>query len=168
MPILRRSFDFADFQLSVKSENPVSVHKESVPCEPELPKGMRVDFCVLDSVAVECVEGSRFTVLFEMLPAQTGGWEASPDPGEALEAIRFESRAGDVASIAMRDPEWMEQKYNLRLIGTDNSDWSWAVTYQAKTSTRPRIEVAVAWIKKPLSDQEALSPWFAVDKALNF
>jgi hypothetical protein len=168
MSMLHRSFQFVDFELSVKSEAPVSVCSEHLLCRPELPQGMRVDLCAIDTIAIDCVNGSQFTVLLEILTADAGKWEMNIDCGEALDAMTFRSRAGDIASIGMRDPDWMAQKYPLGILDIHRSDRSLGATYEAKTSTTPIIQVAVAWTMNPSTDQEALSAWFAVDKALNF
>lgn len=165
---LRRRFRFADIELSVKSEGPVSVCQDAVRCNPELPEGMRIDCCSLDSVMIDCREGDQLTVGLALRPANPDEWEMGWNPGEALDAMSFESRAGDVGVIAMRDPDWMQANYGLRFLDADTALTSLQATYEATTSTKPLVQVAVAWTSNASTEQETLSSWFAVDKALKF
>lgn len=168
MFVLRRSFQFADLELTVNSKCPAAAHQSQIPCHPDLPKGMRIDWCSLDSVVVDCIAGSRFTIGLKVQPATADGWEMNRETGEALDAITLRSRSGHVACVAMRDPDWMATRFALHLVSASSDISNLTATYEATGPTRPIVQIALAETSNPSNEQEALSPWFAVDKALNF
>ncbi|WP_346911640.1 hypothetical protein [uncultured Roseibium sp.] len=126
---------------------------------------MRVDFCALDTVTLDCKAGERIEIALEIIPADTAEWEVWEDTGEFLDAVSFYSTSGDEASTGLRDPEWMEWQYPLRCLRAPTDKLLRGATYEATASAKLWIQSAVAWTTNP-SPQEEDSPNYAVDKAL--
>lgn len=71
----------------------------------------------------------------------------------------------------MRDPEWLCDRYGLIWLDANSAvsrTHSVTATYRALNRAQVNVQVAYAWISHPKSDQEADSPWFAVDLAMSF
>lgn len=167
MLAFQRTFRFADVQLSVRSEGPVSTAL-SERCHPKLPQGMRIDWCTVATVTLDCVAGARFAVGLTLQPAAEAGWEMDQETGEAFDGTSFCSSNGDVAFVAMRDPDWLANRFALRVVDASQGIAPLTVTYEAAEATSPIIQIAIAETMRPSNEQEALSPCFATDVALDF
>ncbi|WP_146177414.1 hypothetical protein [Breoghania corrubedonensis] len=137
-------------------------------CDPALPEGMRVDWCSLETVAIDCAPGDRIIIALSLQPAGADEWEVSREAGEYLDAIEFSSRQGTVACVAMRSPEWMEDQYGLRVVEANSERLDLRATYEATVPAKPVVQIAIAETGDPASESENLSPWYAVDLALKF
>ncbi|WP_420413433.1 hypothetical protein [Roseibium sp.] len=164
---LHRSNWFADIRLLVDIKKPVSGVRDSESCFPELPDGMRIDHCVLDALTFTADEGACFKISMKIEPKPNlnSNWEA----GQALDAMVFDDAAGNTACIGMRDPDWMETEFPIRVLRASTRDaLHLAAFYEVFASTKVTVEFATAWTINASNEQEALSPWFAVDRTLSF
>lgn len=164
---LDRQLTFAHARLAIECvDEPVVVESEAV-FSPKLPIGMRIDSCIRDTLLIEVTQDEVFSIALETGPHRD--WEGSFESGEALDAVVLSHRSGDVGAVAMRDPEWFRDTYGLQIIHAGCSGpRKLTATFKADASTKVVIQLACAWTNEPKNDQEALSPWFAVDAALQF
>ena len=168
MFVHRRTFRFADVTLAVTTDCPVVTETEAVACHPVLPEGTRIDWCSRDTVKIRCNAGARFSVSLSFQPNVDDGWEAGLETGEALDAVGFDCPEGHVASVGMRDPDWLAATYDLRLLEANSDACNLLATYEAATDTDVSLQIAMAETSGPLCEGEDVSPWYAVDLALDF
>lgn len=128
---------------------------------------MAVDGCLLHSATFDCGIGDVFTVSLRFHARD--GWIAHYASGESLDAFELEHLGDSVAVVAMRDPEWLCQRFDLVVLDveidkTGNSPLM--ARYKALSKTRIEIQTTYAWTNQPTTEREADSPWFAVDLAM--
>ncbi len=166
MPVFRLSAPFGDILLELEATSAVTTTDDAAPERPILPDGMRVDGCWLHTTLIECDIGEVFTVALRLQPRN--GWVASYASGEWLDAFELGSQNDGVAAVGMRDPEWLCQRFALVSLDASSPAGNQALraTYKSLSKTRIEIQTAHAWTNHPKTDQEANSPWFAVDLAM--
>lgn len=166
---ISRKFAFAHMRLAIDCPEHLTVIADAASISPKLPVGMRVDHCQLDSLMFQAEAKDGFTIILQAHPK--AGWEADYESGEALDAIVYSDAFGSVGSIAMRDPDWMCDRYGLECIDASHRTvpaGELIATYRTKARVEIVIQATCAWIENPATEQEADSPSLAVDKALIF
>jgi hypothetical protein len=164
---VQHDLPFATLRIAINgTTSPVSVD-ETNKSAPALPNGMRIDGCQIGTLTVELVAGELVSIL--LIAEPLADWVASVESGESLDAFVFTHSSGAVGAVAMRDADWLCQRYRLEQTEGVHSIADakrFSATYRATAPTLINIQVAYAWLLKPETAQEALSPWFAVDNAL--
>ncbi|MEC9343472.1 MAG: hypothetical protein VYD64_06470 [Pseudomonadota bacterium] len=164
-----REFAFARMRLAIDCPGHPVVTADAASVSPRLPEGMRVDRCQLDALMFQAEAKVGFTIILQAHP--NAGWEADYESGESLDAIVYSDAFGSVGSIAMRDPDWMCRRYDLECVDASQHTTpagELIATYRSRARVEITIQASCAWIQKSTTEQEANSPWFAVDKALIF
>lgn len=164
---LHRELAFARVRLKVDCASEPVVTADGVSAMPKLPQGMRVDGSILYAVELSVDAGEKFSISLDVTPAE--GWEADRESGENLDASVFSQASGDIAALAMRDPEWFCDTFGLKCLDASPASEApnLSATYKADAASKITVQAAAAWIMNPISDDEAFSPSFAVDITLN-
>lgn len=124
----------------------------------------RLDWCRTDALMVDCAAGAEVRIELQITPAQ--GWQIEPENGEHLHAFTFRSATGDRAAIGIRDMDWVREKTGMRLVSDVSGPASLCATFQTEIAVAFELEIALAMIRQPAGDAEALSPWLAVDRLM--
>lgn len=162
----RRRFPFAEFRLEIQTVSTTRMIHDAEPVCPTLPVGMRIDDCRLFAVSIACSAGETLTICLEVFPAEE--WTAELATGEWLDGFELESRDG-TAALGMRDPEWLCDRFGLVSLEASSATarpHRCTATYKSLSRTQIDLQAACAWTHNPKTEQEALSPWFAVDLAM--
>lgn len=164
---LRKSYWFADFCLVIETMHSVSVAEVVEHQVLGLPDGMRLDRCVRQKLSFSSAPDECFQVNLDLHPklGLSSEWES----GEALDAIVLSDASGSAVCVGMRSPDWMVSKHPLEILSASAGNaHSLSASYEVKTLSNITIELVTAWTMNALTEQEALSPWFAVDRTLSF
>jgi hypothetical protein len=164
---VQQDLPFATLRIAINGTSAPVTLGETDKSAPALPNGMRIDGCQIDTLSAELVAGEQISILIVAEPL--ADWAASVESGESLDAFVFTHSSGAVGAVAMRDADWFCQHYRLEQTEDVHSIADakrFSATYRATAPTLINIQVAYAWLMKPVTAQEALSPWFAVDNAL--
>lgn len=163
MAMLQCQVDFAS--ITLRADGPgcrVILRGDRVNAVPD--PTIRPDWCMTDALLLDCAADGEVRIELDITPAQ--GWQIEPENGEHLRAYTFRSGTGDRAAIGIRDMEWVQETTGMRLVdGTSGTD-SLRATFQTEIAVAFDLEIALATIRQPAGDAEALSPWLAVDRLM--
>lgn len=133
---------------------------------PQPEPGVRIDWCELDAIILNCVAGSVFEVGLDYTVKE--GWRVREEGGEAFMCALFEHVDGHQAAIGLRDYDWIEEQMDISIqAAAELPAKPWA-KYKANSSAEFEFEISLALTASPNDETEALSPWLFVDKALKF
>jgi hypothetical protein len=167
MFLFRRQYPFSNVSLKIQSDASVGLIRDEL-AFPTLPEGMRVDDCWILEFGVDC--GADQSLMLELEIDPTADWSGGFATGEWLDAVELESADGDCAAVGMRDPDWLSAQFDLELIKANHRDRPpllFSATYRTRRAASMTIQLACAVSRSTKSDQEAVSPWFAVDLAMS-
>lgn len=130
---------------------------------PKLQRGQRVDACHFAEIRRPAGEAAEIAVVLEWdAPADA---DIGPDSGELLEATSLDT--DDLtATVATRDGEWIEAQPGLRLMEFRGDNNSTLHVIEIAGAAALTFRAAIAWTHNPISEDEAVAPWFAVDAVL--
>lgn len=129
-----------------------------------LPEGMRVDGFNYQAAEVLLQKQDYLEAEVQFKPKLNA--QALSSTGQFLAAYEVEYQKNCEGAYAIRDENWFEQTYNLKLDSIETSDTGSFSRFKANKNTTFNFEVAAAWTANAQTDQEKNSPWFAVDKLL--
>ena len=160
---LAESFPFGWVELGVSHVGgpaPSSQRKE-----PFTAVKVPVDAGLVGAIFLECQEGALIETALRIDPKLGTVGQGS---GQYLDAYEIESPGGMIASVGMRDTDWITEHLKLKLVSSNRGGNGHTDTFAAERATRLRLEVAVAWITQPKTEDDRVAPWLAVDTALWF
>ena len=134
-------------------------------CSPRLPNDMRIDQCVLHRLEARCLNEDVLDVELYLLPEDR--FEIDQNSGEALDAFDLTGPSG-TGSAATRNPDWMVDRHAIAFRRVNSGKGTLCASYDVRSAKVITVEAAWAWTSLPATDQEGLSPWFAVDKVMQF
>jgi len=157
--------DFARVTIRAKGEGLKGKRRGPQQC-PDPRPGFRIDWCVLDALRLEWPTDTVIDVSLEL--DAKAGWTMSQEDGEALICTTFEHAEGHQAAVGMRDYDWLARVLNMTFLEGSGSQSPFRARFKTKSSAERDIEISLALTLLPATETEANSPWFMVDKALQF
>lgn len=149
----------------VSLSSPSGTAGDPVEASPDLPEGFRLDGCLTAALTLAFGAGETQEVTLECTPAPGAAIERGA--GDMLES--WEVEADKLAgAFAMRDHEWLAGAYGLHRASFSESRGRLTLRLRADQPVVAAIPFAAAWTLNPLTENDALAPWFAVDRALPF
>ena len=167
MTILEKySTGLGETRFRIETASPTRVLSDGEHRNVSLPRGMAVDWLIIDRIEVDAAAGDTLAISMGVMPSEGG--EGSDEPGECLDAIVVEQPTGEIGAVALRSPDWMTQRHGIEVIEAFASNELFSTQYRIMRPQKIIVEAAYALTFTPKDKQAALSPWFAVDKALQF
>lgn len=162
MPRFEMSTPFGAVFLEVTPEIAPPVVQSVRQADVQLSRGQRVDACLVGQIAFQAQWRDRVDLLLGCVAAN--GVDVGFAHGEFLHAMEA-GRQGLCGALAIRDDEWFSEKFGCEAeYLTDASGTS--LRFTSFKRMPDVIEYAVAWTESPLSENEEVAPWFAVDLAM--
>lgn len=128
---------------------------------PKLLNGQRVDAC--KTITLRLLPRDSETAIFSLDCELNPDFETGPASGQFLDAWKMDGHKC-TGVYGMRDKEWWEY-HNIDAV--EVTEHKTTIQLQKSNSQLPKFEFSAAWVTNPTNEQEELSPWFAVDYALN-
>ncbi|MGM0585472.1 MAG: hypothetical protein ACQEUZ_12575 [Pseudomonadota bacterium] len=136
---------------------------ETAEMRPELPSGLRVDGCRAGVLTLAFSTGEVRGVSLDA--ALAPGAKARRGAGGGLRGWEVEAD-GLVGAFALPDAARLEREHGLRLAGFAERSSGVTFRLRAETATVAAIPFAAAWTLNPITEADALAPWFAIERAL--